>query len=150
VVKQSRLVVGWWLLGVMLFAGSAFADIPPADQCRVADEDKACNNAVVDDEPGKPGICKKDTCTRATPEGPMSYSCYTCKPVAAGAGGAGGQPSEPEPPQPTAGTKATDTKSEAEDDAGCTLVAVPLGQRSGLAAAAIAAGLMLVRRRTRD
>lgn len=128
VVRHLKLVMGCSLLGAMLVATPVFADIPPDDACMAADEGDACDNAGEDADGA--GVCVKDTCTRATPDGPMSYECYLCKsddegtagrgnePTTGGAGaggaGAAGAESQPEGGASTeGGTKATGgTKSE--------------------------------------
>lgn len=57
----------------------AFADVAPAESCQSADIGKPCDNATVDGQSNQHGTCEKDTCTRSTPNGPMSYECVICK-----------------------------------------------------------------------
>jgi MYXO-CTERM domain-containing protein len=68
-----------WALAATLLAVPALADIAPADACQAADEGKACENANADGKMDQPGSCQKATCSRATPNGNMSYDCYLCK-----------------------------------------------------------------------
>ena len=174
VVRYSKLGIAAGLLGTMLLAAPAFADIPPDDVCLAASVGKACDNAG--DNADQPGTCQKDMCTRATPDGSMSYECYRCIPEQGGAGGQGGATSEagaaPEPPADagapaqggtkasggsksdggtavtTGGTKATvGSKSDSGDDGGCSLSAAPVGGLLALLAPLSAFGLSLARRR---
>jgi hypothetical protein len=82
VVRHSMVVVALSFAGTFL-AAPAFADIPPADACQAAEAGKACDNATKDGKMDQPGTCQKDTCTRATPSGSMSYDCYLCKATSA-------------------------------------------------------------------
>ncbi len=81
-VRHSMFVVALGFAG-MLLAAPAFADIPPADACEAADDGKACDNATKGGKMDQPGKCQKDKCTRATPNGSMSYDCYLCKATSA-------------------------------------------------------------------
>lgn len=128
-MQKWLVVASGWALGSMLLAAPAFADIPPEDACMAADEGKACDNAG--DNADQKGTCKKDSCTRGTPNGPMTYECYRCL-VTDGGGTAG-----------TAGTKpATDSKGS-----GCNVSAVGVGGWTSLAAPLLAFGLVAARRR---
>jgi MYXO-CTERM domain-containing protein len=110
-------------LAAALLAAPALADIPPADACMAADEGEACDNAG--ENADQPGICQADTCTRTTPDGPMTYDCYVCKPT-----GAKG-----------------DDKGGDEDDGSCNAAAVPASGLAGLAVPLLAFGLAAWRRR---
>ena len=85
-----------------LFAGArtAAADLAPAGLCLGSKAGDACDDAL--DESGQvvgPGICVAEQCSRATPDGPMTYACVMCRPKpdqnAGGAGGSGGDPVQP-------------------------------------------------------
>lgn len=75
-MQKLKVVVSSWALG-MLLAAPAFADIPPQDACRPADEGKACDNAG--EQADEPGVCTKDSCTKQSPNGPLTYDCHICK-----------------------------------------------------------------------
>jgi MYXO-CTERM domain-containing protein len=141
----------------------AFADIPPEDACMAAGEGKACDNAGENGD--QAGVCQKDTCTRATPDGPMSYECHVCK---AGEGGAGGSSGDPLPEggnrneggskaqggtkteggsKSTAGTTSEDDVEDDGDVGGCSVSAVPVGGLAGLLATLLGFGLAAARRR---
>jgi len=79
------------MLGVLALSAPARADVPPDDQCMAPDVGKACQNALGNGTRYQPGICTEAMCTRATPDGSMTYACYRCL---AGEGGAGGQANE--------------------------------------------------------
>jgi hypothetical protein len=125
VVRKLNIKVTGFALAVALLAAPAFADIPPDDACMAADEGEACDNAG--ENANLPGICRADTCTRATPDGPMTYDCHLCKATAGGGG---------------------DDDGAAEDEGGCNAAAVPIGGVAGLAVPLMAAlGLAAWRRR---
>jgi MYXO-CTERM domain-containing protein len=81
VTHQLELIIVLSLSG-MLLSASALADVPPPDACDAADEGMACDNAMQNGATVS-GTCQKDQCTRATPNGPMTYECYLCKAGAA-------------------------------------------------------------------
>jgi hypothetical protein len=56
----------------------AFADIPPPDACNRTGD--ACSTAPPDYK--SPGICVKQKCLRATPNGTVEYDCNRCQPKA--------------------------------------------------------------------
>jgi len=122
-VRKLNIKVTGFALAAALLATPAFADIPPADACMAADEGEACDNAGEDAD--QPGVCQADTCTRATPDGPMTYDCFLCKAAVGGGGDDDG----------------------AEDDGSCNAAAVPVGGWAGLIAPLMAFGLAAWRRR---
>ncbi len=164
--------VAGWVLASTLLTAPAFADIPPADACMAADEGEACDNAG--ENADQAGVCQQDTCTRATPDGPMTYDCFLCKVAAGGSGGVGnegGANSEAGTKaegggsaeggtataggpatggsQSTAGSKPTGA-ADSEDDGGCNAAAVPVGGLASLVAPLLAFGLAAwCRRRAR-
>lgn len=79
------------ILGVLMLSAPAWADVAPDDECFAPDVGKACDNAMGNGTRFQPGICKETMCTRASPQGAMTFTCYRCL---ADEGGAGGQPSE--------------------------------------------------------
>jgi MYXO-CTERM domain-containing protein len=79
------------ILGVLTLSAPAWADVPPDDACFADALGKPCTNATDDRESFQPGVCKQAMCTRATPDGPLTYACYRCEPVDQGTGG---QPNE--------------------------------------------------------
>ena len=123
-------------LGMMLAVSSARADIPPPGFCEQYMLGKSCFFPV-DKDGGVPGqgICVAETCTHATPDGPMQYACNMCRPdnvdpvgaAGAGSGGEGGtDPVGPvggtggdpvKPPTPVAGS-GTGGNGTAGKDAG--------------------------------
>jgi MYXO-CTERM domain-containing protein len=146
-------------LAVALLAAPAVADIPPDDACMAADVNEACDNAGED--ANQPGICRADTCTRATPDGPMTYECFLCKAATEGNGGAdnqggakseggaqtvggnktsGGSPS-------SAGTKPAADDDAADGDSSCNAAAVPVGGLGGWLVPLVGFGLAAWRRR---
>lgn len=170
-MRNFKVVVSCWLVGMSLLAAPAFADIAPEDSCMAADEGKACDNAG--DDGDQLGVCRKDTCTRATPDGPMSYECHSCKTAEGGAGGGGSGDPLPEGgakneggtttdggakseggtktaggSKSTAGTKSSDDLArDDDDDGGCSASAAPVGGIAGLLAALLGFGLATARRR---
>jgi hypothetical protein len=115
------------LLGSLLLAAPALADIPPNDACTQVELGKACDNAG--DAANQPGTCEEDTCRKTTPDGPMSYSCYLCKPRSGGSAGSG-------------------SKADGSNDGGGCSLSSSLGRSSTAALAALAAlGLASLRRR---
>ncbi|HVY25992.1 MAG TPA: hypothetical protein VHB79_05545 [Polyangiaceae bacterium] len=79
------------IFGVLVLSSHARADVPPDDLCMEQDLGKPCQNAMGNGTRLQPGVCTETMCTRATPDGSMSYACNRC---VADEGGAGGQPSE--------------------------------------------------------
>jgi MYXO-CTERM domain-containing protein len=153
-VRNWMVVASSWVLGSVLFAMPASADIAPDDACVQANEGKACDNAG--DSADQPGTCTKDSCTRHTPDGPMTYDCYLCKAAEGGSGGSGNEAgAKPDGgskagggattggTSSTAGTKASDSK----DSGGCNVSAVPVGALPSLVAPLLAFGLAAARRR---
>jgi MYXO-CTERM domain-containing protein len=123
-VRMLNIKVTGLALAAGLLATPALADIPPEDACMAADVGEACDNAG--ENADQPGICQADTCTRTTPDGPMTYDCFLCK---ASAGGGG------------------DDDGAAEDDGSCNAAAVPVGGFAGLIVPLMAFGLAAWRRR---
>jgi hypothetical protein len=60
---------------------AAFADVLPPNACKAEDKGKSCTAGNVK------GICQERTCSRATPNGPVSYTCYLCEADANSMGG---------------------------------------------------------------
>ncbi|MEN9578208.1 MAG: hypothetical protein RJA70_1217 [Pseudomonadota bacterium] len=104
-MHQISTMTAAYLLGTLLLAAPGFADIPPPDACASpADVGKACDNAGA--QANQPGTCQADTCSKATPDGPMTYECTLCKSEL----GDGGPPDRgrdagSSEPAPDAGTK---------------------------------------------
>lgn len=73
----SRLKLGLGVFAVVncLWVTSARADVPPPDACQT--DGKACSNAGP--EYNQAGECKQAMCTRATPDGSMTYECLRCE-----------------------------------------------------------------------
>lgn len=69
-MMRLALVLG----AVLTFSTAASADVAPPDACTTAGA--ACTNAGTNAD--QPGVCTTKTCTRATPSGPMDYSCTRC------------------------------------------------------------------------
>jgi hypothetical protein len=92
-MKFSRCFSVFTILGALTLSVPAWADIPPEDVCSASNVGEDCSNALVPTTQGTgPGVCQPAMCTRATPDGPMTYSCYRCMP--ADDGGGGGQANE--------------------------------------------------------
>lgn len=84
-MKMLGSLMGGLMLGAGVFIASpALADIPPIGSCVMLGE--ACSEAGSNHD--QPGTCQTSQCTRATPQGPMTYECKMC--LATGEGGAGG------------------------------------------------------------
>jgi MYXO-CTERM domain-containing protein len=161
VVRQLKVVVSSWVLGALLLAAPAFADIAPADACMMADEGEACDNAG--ENADQPGVCQKDSCTKQTPDGEMTYDCYLCQAAEAGGGGQGnttgdagatsqggtnGGSTSSGGSTNTAGTTADDTSDEKDDaEGGCSVSPAPVAGLAGLLAPLLAFGLAAARRR---
>ena len=131
-MRNIKVVVSGWLLGMSL-AAPALADIPPPDSCMQAEEGKACDNAG--ESADKAGVCKKDSCTKQTPSGSMTYECYVCQETTANGGGAG-----------LGGTN-DDESAKADDDGGCSLSPGPSHGLAAVFAPLAALGLLAARRR---
>lgn len=123
-MRYHHLILGLVVnVAGLLSAGAALADIPPEGLCTSQKAGEACEDPV--DKEGEPvagnGICKAEQCSRATPDGPMTYACLMCRaaaieplPGAGGAGGAGEEPSEPrEPTEPAGGKSGSPTQGQA-------------------------------------
>ncbi len=137
-MRALRLIMASWLCGTALLSTPALADIPPPDACLAADVGKACNDAVIGQATGQPGICQQDTCTRATPDGSMTYECYLCKAQDAGSGGDSGS---------SAGSSSTTSSKSDDDGGGCSVASASTGGLSALLTAVAALGFALTRRR---
>jgi MYXO-CTERM domain-containing protein len=157
----SQRVAALTILGTLTLSVPAWADIPPDDQCFASMVGKPCNNAMSSSGDLQLGVCSEATCTRATPDGSMTYACYRCEPAEQGAGGqpneggtvgqtsggksaAGGSPSSA---AGAAGAKsgsggssngADSSKEASDDDGGCSV-----SQGHG-AAGAFGAGLAVL------
>ena len=79
------------ILAALSVSASAWADLAPEDTCMQPDVGKACDNAIGKGTQFQPGVCTETMCTRASPQGAVSYTCYRCL---AGEGGTGGKPSD--------------------------------------------------------
>lgn len=89
-MKFSQCVSVFTILGAFTLSVPAWADIPPEDVCSASNVGEACSNALVPMTQGTgtgAGVCQPAMCTRATPDGPMTYSCYRCMPADDGGGG---------------------------------------------------------------
>jgi hypothetical protein len=64
------------VIGLTLVPFAASADIAPPDSCGKVGE--ACTTAPPDY--ASPGICTKQRCGRATPNGPIEFDCNRCAP----------------------------------------------------------------------
>jgi MYXO-CTERM domain-containing protein len=83
----SKYLTAFTILGTLTLSAPAWADIPPDDQCPAQAVGKPCHNALSDSDSFQPGICKEAMCTRATPDGAMTYACYRCEALDEGLGG---------------------------------------------------------------
>lgn len=138
-MRKLKVVVSGWVLG-MLLAAPALADIPPPDACMQADEGKACDNAGQNAD--QPGVCKQSSCTRQTPDGPMTYDCHLCQAANGGTSGAAGATGN------GGSTAAGGTTSRSnDDDGGCSMSAAPVGGLAALIGPLAAFGLAVARRR---
>jgi hypothetical protein len=169
-VRHLSLLFGVCMVGLLLTARPAAADIPPRGACLSGDVGKACEEAV--DESGDvvgAGVCMAEKCTRATPDGAMTYDCAICRPQKAepGAGGAINAPVPPtagastDPVEPSAGsttigpggssTSGGATHKPADkpdaDDGGCSLGAGRRGAGPAGLMTLLILGLALGRRR---
>jgi hypothetical protein len=155
-------------LAALTLSLPAWADIPSDDQCFAASVGEPCDNT----SGMQPGVCREAMCTRATPDGSMTYACYRCLAEDGGMGGqpnevggtgavggetngsgssAGGTPSGGSGPS-TAGTKSgssgASTGSKSDSDAGCSLSHAP-GGAGALAAALVTLGCAIAGLRRR-
>jgi len=119
-VRYHYLILGLVVnVAGVLSAGVASADIPPPGLCTAQKAGETCEEPV--DKQGEPvagsGVCVAEQCSRATPDGAMTYACLMCRAVAdptPSGGGAGGEPSEPgEPTQPSGGKASGPTQGQA-------------------------------------
>jgi len=120
-VRYHHLILGLVVnVAGLLSAGAALADIPPPGLCHekageMCDEPVDKDGEAVSGE----GICVAEQCSRATPDGPMTYACVMCRaapeePRLPGSGGAAGEPGEPsEPTEPAGGKAGSPTQSQA-------------------------------------
>ena len=90
-MNLSNCLSAFTILAALTLSLPARADIAPDDECYANALGQACDNAASDGDKLQPGVCKETMCTRATPDGAVTYACYRCEPVAQGMGG---QPSE--------------------------------------------------------
>ena len=89
-MKLSQCFSVFTIFGALTLSVPAWADIPPEDVCSASNVGEACSNALVPMNQGTgtgAGVCQPAMCTRATPDGPMTYSCYRCMPADDGGGG---------------------------------------------------------------
>jgi hypothetical protein len=142
------LVLGL-LVSSACVVGAARADIPPEGLCVTEKAGQACDNPV--DAKGKegtsPGVCVQEKCSRATPDGQMSYDCLMCRPKddapsTGGTGGGTGAPGGGNAGGSSAGTPSTQKKSSG----GCS-IGRGAGSKAPLLAAALAAWGIAARRR---
>ena len=75
------------ILAALTLSLPARADIPPADVCSASALGQPCNNATSDGSSLQPGVCKSATCSRSTPDGPITYACFRCEVAEQGVGG---------------------------------------------------------------
>jgi hypothetical protein len=169
----SKAFFALWIIGALTTSVRAWADIPPDDECFAAMVGKPCSNATNDDS-FQPGVCSEAMCTRATPDGSVTYTCYRCEPTEQGAGGqpneagaggqtstAGGGPIEPRGGSSaggaasgragagTAGTKsgsspASDEPERGSDDAGGCSLAQARGGAGAVGLALTVLGFLAV------
>ena len=83
----SKYLTAFTILGTLTRSVPAWADIPPDDQCPAQAVGKPCHNALSDSDSFQAGVCKEAMCTRATPDGSMTYACFRCEPLEDGMGG---------------------------------------------------------------
>lgn len=161
-MKMLSAVVGGLVLGAVVVAATpAWADIPPPDACNNVGEE--CSTAGP--QANQPGTCTMAECTRATPQGSMTYECHRClAPEQGGSGGAGGadgggaggatggSPSENKGGSTTSGGRSNSGgsagNSNTKDDDGCSIGNV--GRQRGVGGMMVAlglAGLLAARRR---
>jgi hypothetical protein len=132
----SKSFLALSIFGALTTSAPAWADIPPDDECFAAMVGKPCSNATNDGESFQPGVCSQAMCTRATPDGSMTYTCYRCEPTEPGTGGqpneagAGGQTNNggssagTAPTQPPGGSStghASDDPKPDSDAGGCSV-----------------------------
>ena len=89
------------ILGALSVSVPARADVPPDNECFAADVGEPCSNAIINGFQAQ-GVCRETTCSRATPEGPMTFDCTLClgpnqgnggRSNEGGTGGSAGEPS---------------------------------------------------------
>lgn len=71
------------VVGVVLLASAAWADIPPRDTSGCRDKK---NGAACKRDDGKPGVCATSTCSRndysnGPPPKSVQYECLVCAPA---------------------------------------------------------------------
>lgn len=171
----SKYFAAFSTLAALTLSAPAWADIPPDDVCLAQSEGKACNNAIVDDSTAtEPGTCQKTMCTRATPDGSMTYECHRCVAEAQGSGGQsneggssssagsdnkGGKASGGSTSGTTAGKSSTagtsstagapnppDDGDDSDSDGGCSVSHTPGGSGSALLVLGLAMAGVLRRR----
>lgn len=108
------------ILGALTVGIPAWADEAPDNECFEPDLGQPCNNATDMASGLRSGICKKTTCTRATPDGLDTYDCYSCLAID---GGTGGQPNE-HGGAAAGGSSGRMTRSKSSDDGGCSFSTV--------------------------
>lgn len=127
------------ILGALTLSAPARADIPPDDQCSASMVGKSCSNARSDGNAFQLGVCNEARCTRATPDGSMTYTCYRCEPVEQAAGGQPNEAGEAGAAGAKGGSiNSSDPKTDSDDDGGCSV-----SQARG-GAAALGAALALL------
>ncbi len=130
-----------------LMTTPALADVAPPNACDTAGA--SCDTAGPNfDEPGK---CESQTCSRYTPDGPMSYDCLRCAIPDGGTGtggsgtatgggagegngtASGGSKAATGGSSSAAGAKSSDSSND-EDDGGCSVAPGPTSTSVGFAA----------------
>jgi MYXO-CTERM domain-containing protein len=159
------LLSGLTLVTLLALSTPARADVPPPDACNPSDPPgKACSNAGASYD--QPGTCQAAKCTRASPDGSITYDCMRCTAGADGAAGSGsggsgtggtssgsggtssgsGGTSTGSGGTATGGAGGTKSGSSS-DDGGCAYRAAPTGGAAALMLAIGAAALAAARRR---
>jgi hypothetical protein len=114
----SKSFLALSILGALTTSAPAWADIPPDDECFAAMVGKACSNAMNDGKSFQPGVCSEAMCTRATPNGSMTYACYRCEPTEPGTGG---QPNEPGAGGQSGSSQISDDPKPDSEAGGCSV-----------------------------
>jgi len=161
---RRSVVVLSSIIGLAFAAGVARADIAPPDLC--TSPGQPCQNAgaVINNQPGQPGLCTATTCaksTRNTDGGftSTSYACNRCLPEdagtassdggsagSAGASGAGGSPGSGG--STGSGSAGSSGSTKSGGSSGCAIAAGRADHRgSGGALVLVALGLMAAVRR---
>jgi MYXO-CTERM domain-containing protein len=145
---RRSVVVLSSIIGLAFAAGVARADIAPPDLC--TSPGQPCQNAgaVINNQPGQPGLCTATTCaksTRNTDGGftSTSYACNRCLPTDAGTAssdGSGGSTGS--------GSAGSSGSTKSSGSSGCAIAAGRADHRSsGGALVLVALGLMAAVRR---